>query len=128
MQTKDLVFYNCTERQVVKELCENFPNISITILTQTLVIESIDLCNLSAFVVASQNCKSVSKANLECNQQCHCFDRVVAAIDVVTHKQIVCVWRLTSDAEQFFQIVKLPMNVSANGNWSSHHRHIRLVH
>lgn len=43
MQTKDLVFNERGQGEVVKEIGKVFPDIRVAILAQTLVVESIDL-------------------------------------------------------------------------------------
>ena len=55
MKTEDLVLDHCSQRKHIKEISEVFPNISITVLAKTLIIETVNLCNLPAFVVSSQN-------------------------------------------------------------------------
>ena len=54
----------CCQRKVVKEISEVLPDIGIAIFSETLVIEAIDLSDLSALMVASQDCYSVRKAYL----------------------------------------------------------------
>ena len=59
-----LSIHQCSKREVVKEICEVFPHVGIAVLSQTLVIEPVDLSDLSAFVVAPQDGYSVWKSNL----------------------------------------------------------------
>jgi len=73
METEDLTFDDGSQGQVVKELGELFPHIGVPVLPQTLVIETVHLCNLSAFVVSSQNCQSVSVSHLQGYQKGHCL-------------------------------------------------------
>ena len=57
------------ERQVIKQVCEVFPNICISVLSQALVIETIHLCDLSALVVPPKDGNSLRVANLK--KQCN---------------------------------------------------------
>lgn len=41
MEAEDLIFDDCSERQVVEKFSKLFPNISVAILAQTFVIEPI---------------------------------------------------------------------------------------
>jgi len=65
-------------------------------------------------VVASEDCQSLWEADLESDKQSDCLNRVVAAIDVITHKEIVSLRRLTTDLEQLKQVVELSVNVTTN--------------
>jgi len=64
VQTEDfLLNYSC-ERQVIKEVSEIFPHIRVSIFPQALVVETINLRDLSRFVVATQDRDSVLVAHL----------------------------------------------------------------
>ena len=66
-----LSIHNGSERKVVEEVSKILPDIGVTILPQTLVIEAIHLSDLSAFMIASKNCDSVRETNLHvCEWQC----------------------------------------------------------
>jgi hypothetical protein len=41
MEAEDLILNDCSERQKIKQFCVNFPNVRITILSQTLIIKTI---------------------------------------------------------------------------------------
>ena len=47
MQAEDLIINQRSERQVVEEIREEFPNIRIPIFSQAFIIESVYLCNLT---------------------------------------------------------------------------------
>ena len=99
MQTENLVFDNCSEGEVVEEISQEFPDVGVAILAHALVIESIDLGNLAALVVPSENCDSFSVAHLEADQQRHGLDGVVTPVHVVAHEQVVGVRRLSANFE-----------------------------
>ena len=50
------VVYNCSEWQVIEELSKVNPNIWVAVLAQAFIVESINLSDLTHFVVTSQNC------------------------------------------------------------------------
>ena len=62
-----LIIYQCGEGQIVKQICEVLPNIGISVFPQTLVVEAVHLCDLSALVVPSENCDSFTKSYLQTN-------------------------------------------------------------
>jgi len=71
MKTEDLAIDQSSQRQIVKQVSEKLPYISISILAQALVIESIYLRNLTALMVTSENGYSLpvphlSKYNSTC--------------------------------------------------------------
>ncbi len=82
------------------------------------------LCDLSALVVTSENGDSILEAHLKSDQKRDSLDRVVATIDVVTHKEVVGVGRLSSNLEELAQIMELTVNVTADGHWGAHLLHV----
>lgn len=60
-----LCVYEGCKRKVVKEVCEIFPDICVAIFPQALVIEAINLCDLSALVVSPQYRDAFWIANLQ---------------------------------------------------------------
>ena len=71
MQTEDLVLHNCCDWEVIKEVSKVTPDVSTSILSVALIIEAIDLCDLSTFVIASKNSNPVGEPNFEQNQDHH---------------------------------------------------------
>ena len=59
-----LAVNECGEWQVVEEIGEVLPDVRVAVLAQTLVIEAVDLRDLTTLVVAAQNCDAVFKTNL----------------------------------------------------------------
>jgi hypothetical protein len=50
---------------------------------------------------------------LQCNEKSDCLDRIVATIDIITHKQVISIGWASSYPKELHQVVKLAMNVSA---------------
>lgn len=55
VETEYLVINQGGEGQVVEEICEVFPDIRVAVFPQTLVVESVDLGDLTRFVVAAED-------------------------------------------------------------------------
>ena len=53
VEAENLIFDDSCQRQVVKEVCQIFPDISIAVLPETFVVEAIDLCDLTTFMVTA---------------------------------------------------------------------------
>lgn len=64
MQAEYLSVNECGEGQIVEQISKVFPHVGIPIFAQTLVVESVDLRDLTGFVVAAQDGDSFSVANL----------------------------------------------------------------
>ena len=43
MKTEDLILNNCSQWNVIKEFCEDFPNVCVAVLPQTFVVETISV-------------------------------------------------------------------------------------
>ena len=78
-------------------------------------------------MVTSKDGDSVREAHFKGDKESDSLNGVVAAIDVVTHEKIVSVGRLTSNLEQFSQVVELAVNITADGDGSTHLLHVGLV-
>jgi len=70
---------------------------------------------------------NLNNVYLQRNQQRHGFDAVVAAVDVVSHEEVVSVGRLASDLEQLHQVVKLAVDISAHRDGTFHLLHVGLL-
>ena len=77
-------------------------------------------------MITSQNRNAVLKAHLQANQEGHCLDRIITSVNIVAHEQVICVWRSTSNLEQFHEVVELAMDVTADRDWALDWLHIHL--
>lgn len=69
METEYLVFNESSKGKVIEEIRKIFPNIGVAIFTQTLIIESIYLRDLSGLVVSSENRYALRVADLQAHQK-----------------------------------------------------------
>ena len=67
MEAEDLVVDKGGEREIVEEVCEVFPYVGIAVLSKTLIVEAIDLGDLTGFVVATENCNALGISDFERN-------------------------------------------------------------
>lgn len=84
VQAEDLVIDQCRQREVVEEIGEVLPHVRISVFSETLVVEAVDLSDLSGLMVSSEDGDARRISNLESNKKSDCLDGVVATIDVVT--------------------------------------------
>lgn len=112
VDTQDLFIQQSGNCQHIKHLCAIAPGICVSILGLTLIIKSINLGNLSALVVPSQECNTVRPLGFQYQQVGEGLQTVVASVHKVPHENVVCVWDLATSPEQFTQIIKLSMDIS----------------
>lgn len=113
MQAEYLSINEGGERQIVEQVGEILPHIRIPVFSQTFVVESVNLRDLSRLVISTEDGDSFAIANLESDEECYSLNRVVSTIDVVAHEQIVCIGRASAYPKQFHQVVKLTVNIAA---------------
>ena len=127
MKAENVSLDDSGQWEVIEETCEVLPNIGISILSEALVIETINLCDLLALMVSSEDSDSAWVSHLKGDQKSNSLDWVVASINVISHEEIVVVWQLSSNLEEFFQIIELSMDISANGHWGPNWLHIAFI-
>ena len=127
MEAENLVFDDSSQGQVIEQLSELLPDVGVTVLPQALVVETVDLGDLSRLVIASQDRDTVLEAHLERDEKSDRLDTVVTAIDIVTHEEVVRIRGLPANLEKLTQIVELSVDVTANGDWRFHLLDIRLI-
>lgn len=84
VQTEDLVFNESSEGEVVEEVGEVFPHVRIAVFAKALVVEAVDLGDLTGFVVATKDGNTLGVTNLQADQKGHSFDGIVSSIDIIT--------------------------------------------
>jgi hypothetical protein len=100
-----LVVDESGKRKVIEKIGEESPDIRVTVLAQTLVVEPVHLGDLPRLVISAEDRDTVAVAQLQRNEQRDGLHRVVTAVDVVTHEEVVGVGRVTADAEEFGEVM-----------------------
>jgi hypothetical protein len=88
MKAEDLAIDQGCEREVVEEIGEVFPDIGIPIFAEALVIEAIDLSDLTGFMVTTQNGNALWVADLKGDKESDGFNGIVTAINIVTFRRM----------------------------------------
>lgn len=84
MKAENLVLNQSGEREIVEEVGEVLPNVRISVFTQAFVVKSVDLCDLSRFMVSTKNCDALRVTNFQSNKECDGLNRVVSTVNIVT--------------------------------------------
>jgi hypothetical protein len=116
MHAQNLTLHQGTKRKIVKEICKDLPDIGVAVLPETLVVEPIDLCDLPAFVVSSQQRQPTRILDFETKKEADGLHGIKPSVHVITQKQIVGKRQIASDFKKLNQIVKLAMDVATNGD------------
>jgi hypothetical protein len=132
VHAEDFIIDDRGQTQVVENLCAVSPHIHVTVLSQALIIEAIDLCDLPAFVVASDEGDTVRIAHLraqplimfvgrhshsphlESQKQKKSFHAVISSVYEVSEEQVIRPGTLSSHFEQLDEVVELAVDIAAN--------------
>lgn len=101
----DLVLDKGGKGEAVEQVGEEAPDVRVPILAQALIVETVYLSNLPRLVVPTEDGDPVRVAELERHEESDGLDRVVAAVNVVAHEQVVGIGRVSTDAEELGQVV-----------------------
>ena len=99
MKAENLIFDDSCQRQVVKEVRQVLPHVGVAVLAKAFVIEAVNLGDLPALVIASEDSDPFPVAHFEADEQRDGLDGVVASVHVVTHEEVVGIRRLSSNFE-----------------------------
>lgn len=127
MQTEDLRLHQRSERKVVKEVSEDLPHIGIPVLAEALIIETVNLSDLSALMVTTENGDAIWVPDFQSNQECGRLHGVISSINIVAHEKVVRVWGLSSNSEQLSEVMELAMDISTDGDRAPHRLNIALI-
>lgn len=124
VEAEDLVVDKGSEGKVVEKIGEVFPYVCIAVLSKTLIVETVHLSDLTGFVVAAEDSDALRVADFESNEESNCLNGIITSINVVTHEEIVGIWIGSTNSEEFHQVVKLTMDVTAYSHRAFHWLHI----
>lgn len=83
MQAEYLVVDQRSQREVVEQISEVFPDVGVAVFSETFVVETVHLRNLTRFVITSKNGDARRIAYLQGDKKSDSLDRIVTSIDVV---------------------------------------------
>lgn len=73
MNAEDLSFDDSTNTEIVKDLSAVFPGVSIAVLPDCFIVETVNSCNLSCFMVTSKESDMSGVLKLEAEEKLEGF-------------------------------------------------------
>jgi hypothetical protein len=116
---EDLLINDSGDRKAVEAVGEGLPQLDV-VASLALVVETVDTVDRCALVVAAEDEEVLGVLDLVCQQKADGLEGLLAAVDVVTEEEVVCLRWEAAVLEQAQKIVVLAVNVTAN-------LHCRLV-
>jgi len=99
VNTENLALNDSADSKVIEDLGTVFPWVSVSVLSNCLVIETIDSCDLSGLMVSSKQGDVCWVLHLEAQQELEGLDWVEASIYKITHENVSWTWDLSSLVE-----------------------------
>lgn len=127
MYAEDLSLDDCCEREIIEGVIKIIPNVMITIFFCDLIIEAVYVCDISRFVVPSEQHYHLRILHLVEEEEENSLDRVEASVNVVAEEDVTFLWNLSSLSEELQQIPELAMDIATNSYWSLYWLHVRLL-
>jgi hypothetical protein len=127
MKTENLVIDQGSEGEVVKEVGEILPDISVSVFAKTFVVETVDLGDLTGLVVSSEDGDSLRVSDLEGDEKSDGLNRVVTSVNIITHEKVVGIGVGSTNLEELHQVVELAVDITTDGDGAFHWLHVRLL-
>jgi predicted transposase YbfD/YdcC len=127
MYAKDTFLNKARKWQVVEHFGAVPPHVYAAVLAQALIIESVNLSNLTALVIAPDEAHTTWEAHLKDKEQQEAFDAVVPSVNEVPHEDVIRVRDVPSHTEKLHEVVELSMDISDNRARRGHAVHILFL-
>ena len=124
MDAEDFTLDYCSNTEVVENFAAVFPRVCISVLANSLVIESVHRCDLPRLMIATKKRDVARVLHLETEQQLERLDRVVTTINEVAHEYVLRIRNLSSFLKKFEQVMELTVDVAANRDRGTHRLHV----
>lgn len=99
MDAENFVVNDGSEGKVVEDFGAVAPDVDRAVFAEALVVESVDLSDLTRLVIASDQSDTFRVTNFQGEQKKERLDRIVATIDEITHEQVVGIGALAAHLE-----------------------------
>jgi len=96
VNTEYFSLHNCANTEIVEHFSAVFPGVSVSILSDSFIIETVYSGDLSSLVISSQQCDVRWVLKLEAEEELESFDRVIPSVNKVTHENVASVRDLST--------------------------------
>mmetsp|Transcript_29348 Transcript_29348/g.76929 ORF Transcript_29348/g.76929 Transcript_29348/m.76929 type:complete len:312 (-) Transcript_29348:207-1142(-) len=125
VNAKELLVHDGHQWQAIERVHAHIIHL-LRILVLHFGLESEVLCEVPAFVVASQQVDGLRKVELECPEVEDAFEREVATVHVIAEEEIPCVLWIAAVLEQLDKVEELAVDVADDGDGGGHLEHVRF--
>ena len=125
MHAEILTVHDRGEGQAIEALHASVVDL-LSILDEAFGLEGKILAQMPTFVVTPDQMDRVTIKQFQRPEVENDLDAEIPAIHVIAEKKITGFVRLTTNFEELYQVVELPMNITANGDGSGNLQHILL--
>jgi hypothetical protein len=115
VHAQDLLVNDGCNWEAVEAISEGLPEFNI-VAAFAFIVETIDAVDRGALVVASQKEEILWVLNFVGEEEANCLKRLLAAVDVITEEEIVCIGREAAVLKESQEIVVLAVNVTTDFN------------
>ena len=127
MDAEDLVVDYGRQGEVVEDVGAIPPDIEGAVLPQALVIEAIELGDLPALVVPSDEGDEVGVSHFVGQEEQEGLDAVEASVDEIPQEEVAHFGHISPVLEELEEVVELTMDVAADGDWRVDSLHVALL-
>ena len=128
MDAEDAIVDDGSQREVIEDVSAVSPNIERAVLPQTFIVKSVDLGDLPALVVSSNQRDQIGIADFIGEEQQKGLDAVEAPVHEIAQEKVADARNVAAVFEEFEQIIELSMDVAADGYRRIHSLNVALFH
>lgn len=111
MHAENLVVNECSDGHAIEDVLEFFPDAD-AVAALAFVVEPVDPVNLTTLVITAQEEKILLVLQFVCKQQDDRLETLLASVDVVSQKEVICIRRETSIFKQSEQVHELTVDIA----------------
>jgi len=128
MDTENFAFDDSSSAEEIEDFSAVLPGVGVSVFTHALVVESVDLGDLSGLVVTSEESDVAGVLQLQAHQECECLYGVETTVNEIAHKNVAGLGNFSSLVEELDQIMELSMDISTDSNGCAHGLDVALLH
>jgi hypothetical protein len=127
VHAEDGIVHDSCQGEVIEDISAIPPYIERSVFAKALIVEAVDLRDLSAFVVASDKGHQIGVAYFVGEQKEKCLYTIKTTVDEITEEEVADSRNIASILEQFEEIVKLSVYVSADSDGGIYALNVALL-